>query len=151
MTTTDPKLKKQNRVEEVRDLLVRFGEAHLTQDLTTFCLRLLDLLARKRTCDITRGQKEIWASAIVFVISRLNFVFDKKGKLYLPMEKIFEYFGTKRGAVNIRSAEIEKVCKITIGHEGLCSQDISDELSFIQLPNGMVLPKGVARKAGLIN
>jgi hypothetical protein len=150
MPTKDPKLNKQDRVEGIRDLIVKFGDTHLTPELKTYCLKLLDLLAKKRTCDITRGQIDIWASAIVLVIARLNFLFDKKGLIYLPVEKIYEYFGTKRGAVSLRAAEIEKVCKITIGHEGLCDQEISDQLSFIQLPNGMVMPKSMAKKAGII-
>ena len=66
------------------------------------------------------------------------------------MDSVYEYFGTKRGAVGLRAAEIEKACKIYIGHEGLCSQSISDELTFVELPNGMVLTKAMAKKAGII-
>jgi hypothetical protein len=37
-----------------------------------------------------------------------------------------------------------------MGHEGLCSQEISDELTFIQLPNGMVITKAMAKKHRII-
>ena len=87
----------------------------------------------------------------MLVIARLNFLFDKKNnKNYISMDSVYEYLGTKRGTVAMRAAEIETVCKISISHEGLCSQNISDELTFIQLPNGMVLTKAMAKKADII-
>jgi tRNA(Met) C34 N-acetyltransferase TmcA len=66
------------------------------------------------------------------------------------MDKIWEYFGTKRGMVSVRATEIEKVCKISLGQEGLCSEEISDQFTFIQLPNGMVIPRALAKKEGFI-
>ena len=147
---TDAKTAKQNRIDEVRVLLETFGKEHLAQEFGTYVMRLWDQLTRKRTCDITKGKKEIWASAVIYVIARLNFLFDKKNSNYLPMNKIFEYFGTKQGMVRTRAAEIEKVCNITIGNEGLCTEEISDHLTFIQLPNGLVITKAMARKQGII-
>jgi len=148
--TTDPRVAKQNRLDEVRALLEAFGNKYLTQELTTYAIRLWEHLARKRNCDVTKGKKEIWASAVVCVIARLNFLFDKKNRNYLPMDKIWEYFGTKRGMVSVRATEIEKVCKISLGQEGLCSEEISDQFTFIQLPNGMVIPRALAKKEGFI-
>jgi len=151
MTAIDSKRKKQERIQEVQELIGKFGEKFLTEDLTNYCYKIWEELGRKRTIDITRGQKEIWASAVVLVIARLNFLFDKKNnKNYISMDSVYEYYGTKRGSVGLRAAEIEKACKISIGHEGLCSESISDELTFVELPNGMVLTKAMAKKAGII-
>jgi len=151
MTAIDSKRKKQERIQEVQELIGKFGKNFLTKDLTNYCYKIWEELGRKRTIDITRGQKEIWASAVVLVIARLNFLFDKKNnKNYISMDSVYEYYGTKRGSVGLRAAEIEKACKISIGHEGLCSESISDELTFVELPNGMVLTKAMAKKAGII-
>ena len=46
--------------------------------------------------------------------------------------------------MSARAAEIEKACRIRVGHEELCSPEISDDLTFVQLLNGMVLPRRVA-------
>ena len=146
VTIAYSKVKKGIRIQEIRDLLDNFGKAHLTHEITTYCLRLLDELGRKRTSDITRGKKEIWASAIVCVIARLNFLFDKKSNNRISMKHIYDYFNTKAGAVGVRAVIIEKVCKITIGHEGLCSKDIMDELRFVRFPNGMVISNVMGKK-----
>jgi hypothetical protein len=37
-----------------------------------------------------------------------------------------------------------------MGEEGLCNSEISDSLSFVQLPNGIVLTKKMAKEAGLL-
>ena len=146
MTIADSKVKKAVRIEEIRDLLDNFGKAHLTHEITTYCLRLLDVLGRKRTIDITRGKKEILASSIVCVIARLNFLFDKESNNRISMKYIYDYFNTKAGAVGVRAVIIEKACKITIGHEGLCNKDIMDELRFVRFPNGMVISTVMGKK-----
>src|SRR4030067_3198853 len=94
--TTNQKMAKQNRINEIKELLERFGDDNLTQEVKTYVLRLLEQLAKKRNCDVTKGKKEIWASAIVCVIARLNFLFDQKNANYLPMDRICEYYKKKR-------------------------------------------------------
>ena len=92
----------------------------------------------------------MWASAVVYVIARLNFLFDRASPNYLPPETVCGYFTTKKGTVSARAAEIEKACRIRVGHEGLCSPEISDDLTFVELSNGTVLPKRMAKEMGLL-
>ena len=146
----DPK--KQARIDEVKALLAEFSKQHLTRapDLGGYIEKLWDQIGRKRSYVITGGTKEVWASAVVYVIARLNFLFDKASPNYLTADTICGHFGTKKGTVSTRAAEIEKTCRIRIGHEGLCSPEISDDLTFVQLSNGMVLPKRMAREMGFL-
>ena len=117
--TMNPKMVKQQRMDEIEELLYKFCEKYLNVEITLYVKDLLEKIGRKRNYDITKGKKEIWASAIVCVIARLNYLFDQNNPDYIPIEKIFDFFSTKRGMVSVRAAEIEKACKITIGHEGL--------------------------------
>ena len=146
----DPK--KQARIDEVKALLADFSAQHLARapDLAGYIEKLWDQIGRKRNYVITAGTKEVWASAVVYVIARLNFLFDKASPNYLTADTICGHFGTKKGTVSARAAEIEKACRIRVGHEGLCSTEISDDLTFVQLSNGMVLPRRVAREMGLL-
>jgi Domain of unknown function (DUF6398) len=105
---------------------------------------------QERSYVITGGTKEVWASAVVYVIARLNFLFDKASPNYLTADTICGHFGTKKGTVSARAAEIEKTCQIRVGHEGLCRPEISDELTFVELSNGMVLPKRMAKEMGIL-
>jgi len=68
--------KKAKRIEDVRLLLQEFGKACLTPELTEYVLRLWEQIGRKRNYVITGGRPEVWASATVYVIARLNFLFD---------------------------------------------------------------------------
>jgi hypothetical protein len=87
----------------------------------------------------------------VYVVARLNFLFDRSSPNYLPPDTICGFLGTKKGTVSARAAEIEKVCRIRMGHEGLCSEEISDGLTLVQLSNGMVLSKCMAKEMGIMS
>lgn len=143
-------IKKQIRIDEVQNLLDVFCEKHFAPQLTVYVQKLWAQIGRKRNYVITGGRKEIWASAVVYVIARLNFLFDRDSSNYLTADQICDFFGTKKSTVGARASDIEKACKIRVGHEGLCDQSISDSLSFVTLSNGMVVPMSVARKMGLI-
>lgn len=146
----DPK--KQTRIDEVKALLADFLKQHLASapDVAGYLEKLWDEIGRKRSYVITGGTKEVWASAVVYVIARLNFLFDKDSPNYLTADIICGHFATKKATVSTRAAEIEKACRIRVGHEGLCRPEISDDLTFVRLSNGMVLPKRMAREMGLL-
>ena len=146
--TSDPK--KHARIEEVRELLDTFSRQRLTPELSGYVKRLWEQIGRKRTYVITGGKKEIWASAVVYVIARLNFLFDRDSPHALSADDICDFFGTRKSTVASKATQIEKACRIQMGHEGLCFPEISDDLTFVQLSNGMVLPKGMARELGIL-
>jgi len=144
--------RKQQRIEEVKASLADFAQHHFVNapDLVAYTQKLWEQIGRKRNYVITGGTKEVWASAVVYVIARLNFLFDRSSLHYLPPDAICGFFGTKKGTVSARAAEIEKACRIRIGHEGLCNEEISDSLTFVQLSNGIVLSKRMAKEMGII-
>ena len=57
---------------------------------------------------ITGGAREVWATAVVYVVARLNVLFDRDNPNYLPPDTICGHFGTKKGTVSARAAEIDK-------------------------------------------
>jgi len=142
--------RKQRRMEEVRALLDAFCEAKLSPQLASYVHALWDKIGRKRTYVITGGKKEVWASAVVYAIARLNFLFDRDNPDYLPPADICGFFGTKKSTTANKAAQIQKACRLQMGHEGLCDPAISDSLTLVKLSNGMVIPKSMARELGLI-
>jgi hypothetical protein len=146
--TTDAK--KAQRIEEVQELLDAFAREHLTPELAGYVRELWGRVGRKRNYVITGGKKEIWAAAVVHVIARLNFLFDRSNPHYLPPDVICGFFGTKKTTVSAKAAQIEKACRIRMGQEGLCSPEISDSLTFVQLPSGFVISKQMAKEMGLL-
>ena len=76
--------------------------------------------------------------------------FDRGSPPDLPPDAICGFFGTKKGTVCARAAEIEKACRIHVGQEGLCSEEISDSLTFVQFSNGYVMTRQMAKEKGII-
>ena len=144
--------RKHARTEEVQALLAGFATRHLANapDLVGYTEKLWAQIGRKRNYVITGGKSAVWASAVVYVIARLNFLFDRSSANYLPPDAICGFFGTKKGTVSARAADIERACRIRMGQEGLCREEISDGLTCVQLPNGIVLSKRMAKDMGII-
>ncbi len=143
---------KQARIDEVKVLLAEFARENLAAapEIAGYINKLWDQVGRKRNYVITGGTKEVWAAAAVYVIARLNFLFDKSNALYLPPDTICGYFGVRKQTVSVRATEIEKACKIGMGQEGLCSPELSDSLTYVQLSNGMIVSKKMAREMGIL-
>jgi len=143
MSTDLKKVEKTDRRKESKELVQAFCDRHLNEELAGYALKLCDTLGRKRTLAVTRGRKEIWAAAIVYVIARLNFLFDRENEYFLTADTICEFFGTQKTTVGNKATQIEKACRIGMGAEGFCSQHISDTFTLVELPNGLVVPKSM--------
>jgi len=144
------KMTKKERINELHDLTRLFCKDHLTEELNSYVDRLIDMLGRNKKYDVGKGKIEILASAVVCVIARLNLLFDKKSANHISIDKICDYYGTKKITVEKKAEEIESVCKIMLGHEGLCAEEISDALTLIEFENGMIITKAMAKEHGII-
>jgi hypothetical protein len=141
--TTMTKTEKKQRLAEIKELVLGFCDKHLNEELAGYTLKLCEMLDRKRKISITRGKIEIWAASIIYVIARLNFLFDPENELFLTADTICDYFGTKKSTIGSKATYIENVCNIGLGAEGFCSPEISDSLTLVGLPNGLVIPKSI--------
>ena len=137
---------KKQRFELIKALVKGFCETHLNEELTSYALKLCGTLGRKRNNSITRGKAETWAAAIVYVIARLNFLFDRDNPLYLSPDAICYFFGTNKSTTGNKASQIEKTCNLPMGAEGFCSPDITDALTLVELPSGIVIPKSMMSK-----
>ena len=136
---------KLERLDAIKELIQPFCSQHLNEELTGYVMKLCDRLGRKRTISITRGKPEIWAAAIVYVIARLNYLFDKKNPNFITTDTICKFFGTSKSTVGSKATLIEKACNIRLGEEDFCSEDISDMFTFYQTSEGFIIPKSMLR------
>ena len=144
------KVEKTERLNEIKDLVLAFCEEHLDEELYGYALELCDMLGRKRKISITRGKKEIWAASIIYVIARLNFLFDPESEFFISADTVCDFFGTKKSTVGNKATQIEKACNLGLGAEGLCSPEISDALTLVELPNGLVIPKSMLPELDIV-
>ncbi|MCX5903946.1 MAG: DUF6398 domain-containing protein, partial [Proteobacteria bacterium] len=133
------------RADEIKNMLKEFSTKHLNDELHGYAIRLLEKLARKRTLSITKGKREIWAASIIYVIARLNFLFDKENQYFLTSDTICEFFECSKSTVGNKATSIEQACNLGFGAEGFCSSEISDALTLVELPNGMVATKSMVK------
>jgi hypothetical protein len=144
------KVEKTERLNEIRQLVLAFCEEHLNEELAVYALKLCETLGRKRKISINRGSKEIWAASIVYVIARLNFLFDQASEFFLTADTICGFFGTKKSTIGSKAGQIEKIYNLGLGAEGFCSPEISNSLTLVELPNGLVIPKNMLPKFGFV-
>ena len=144
------KIEKRERIQEIKELVRAFCNRHLNAELAGYALKLCDKLGRKRTLSIVRGRKEIWAASTLYVIARLNFLFDPESEFFLTADTICEFFGAKKSTVANKASQIERACNLGLGAEGFCSQEISDALTLVELPNGLVIPKSMLPKPEIL-
>ena len=137
------KTEKKVCVDEIKEMVQAFCQKYLNDELAGFALKLCDTLGLKRKLDITRGKKEVWAASVIYVISRLNFLFDKQNDFFISADIICNFFGTKKTTVGNKATLIEKACGLGLGAEGYCGNEISDMLTLVELPNGLVIPKSM--------
>jgi hypothetical protein len=140
------KTEKKQRLDEIKELVLAFCQEHLNEQLAEYALKLCKTLGIKQKISITRGKKEIWAASIVYVIARLNFLFDPESEFFLTADTICDYFGTKKSTIGSKATQIENICNLGLGAEGFCSPKISDALTLVELPNGLVVPKNMMPK-----
>jgi hypothetical protein len=141
---------KKQRLEEIKELVLAFCEEHLNEELAGYALKLCEKLGRKRKISITRGKKEIWAASIIYVIARLNFLFDPESEFFLSADTVCDFFGTKKSTVGNKATQIERACNLGLGAEGLCSPEISDALTLVELPSGLIVPKNMLPKFDIV-
>lgn len=132
---------KKERVIEIKSMLNRFCQSHLNEELEGYAAKLCEELSRKRKIDILRGRKKIWAASIIYVIARLNFLFDEENENHVTADTICHFFDTNKSTIGKKATQIENICNLTIGAEGYCSKEIRDALAFYQTPEGFILPK----------
>ena len=89
------KTEKKVCVDEIKEMVRAFCQEYLNDELAGFALKLCETLCLKRKLDITRGKKEVWAASIIYVISRLNFLFDKQNDFFISADIICNFFGKK--------------------------------------------------------
>lgn len=136
------------RSMEIKKLIQDFCSQYLNEEFEGYSLKLFEELASDKT--ITRGRKEIWAAAIVYVIARLNFLFDQEHEYFITADTLCDFFNTKKSTTGNKATQIIDILDIGLGSEGLCSKEITDMLTFHVTPEGFILSKNMIQNHDLV-
>ncbi len=137
---------KKARSREIKKLIQNFCGVHLNKEIEGFSMKLCDDLSGVEGVNLSRGKIEIWAASIIYVIARLNFLFDKKDEAFITADVLCDFFNAKKSTVGNKATVIERKCNLSHGEERYSSQHIIDILTFYETPEGFAIPKNIADK-----
>jgi hypothetical protein len=143
------KEKVMQRAGEIAPLIDNFCKKYLNDELRGYALKLLEKLTRKRSYPLKAGKIEIWASSIIHVIARFNYLFDAQHSHCITADTICDFFGTNKSTIGKRATDIEKACNIKMGEKGFCNPKISDYIDSLGILKNMYIPRTIAREIGL--
>ena len=133
----------EERIDTIKRMIEDFGSAYLNPQYTAFVDNLCDRIAETPTLNIQRGRVEIWAAAMVYVIARLNFLFDPESDAPITPDTICGHFNTVKSTVASKATLIQDACDLDWGAKDFCRRDIIDAFAFVETPEGFILPKSV--------
>lgn len=85
--------------EEVAGIADAFCREHLDGEYTHLSVALTAKLARKPPSPLLRGDRRIWASAVIYALGRVNFLSDPSQIPHLPTEQLARLLGVKQATM----------------------------------------------------
>lgn len=131
---------KQARIRAIAESMERFWRPWADNEYEAYAKGLLARIVYLPRMNLQRGRPEIWAAAIVTVIARLNFLFDRENPDATTMDAICEFFGTVKSTTRNKATDIEEACDIRMGEPGLCREEITDALASHATDDGFMMP-----------
>lgn len=85
--------------EEVAGIADAFCRKHLDAEYALLSVGLTAKLARKRPSPLLRGDRRIWASAVIYALGRVNFLSDPSQTPHLPTDELARLLGVKQATM----------------------------------------------------
>jgi hypothetical protein len=149
MIVRDKMSKKEikDRENQLLDMVGPFCESYINEEYAKICSNLVKKMGRKHDVPFKRGKIEIWASAAVYAIGQINFLFDESFEPYLSQDDICDYFKTKKSTVSDKARKIRDM--FNMGHY---DEEFSTEYMMENNPlkdmvftdDGFIVPKSMS-------
>jgi hypothetical protein len=93
--------------EQIVGITDAFCHQHIDSDYATLCMKMAAALARKRSSQLTKGHTRSWAGAIICVLGRLNFLFDKSQRPHMTSAELCSRLGVSMQTLSSKACFIE--------------------------------------------
>ena len=90
-------------------------------------------MSRKRNVPFITGRIEIWATAIIYSLGQINFLFDKSFKPYVSANDICSYFGTNQSTVSQKAKYIRDMFKMKYWDTEFSTNKMKEDNPFSKL------------------
>jgi len=140
---------KEEITTKEKQLLMMVGDFtrdNIDEEYTLLCSNLVKKLGRKHDVPFKRGRLEIWASAVVYAIGQINFLFDKSFEPYLTPDDICNYFNTKKSTVSSKAKTIRDLLKLEYYDEEFSTEKMVENNpfnNFVMTEEGIIVSKSM--------
>ncbi len=101
--------KTKIKQEQLIQMVSSFCDEKLDDEYKLLSIRLVEKMGRKHDVPFKRGKLEIWASAVIYALGQINFLFDKDFEPYVAPDEICDYFETKKSTVSNKAKKIREM------------------------------------------
>lgn len=92
--------KTKQKQDYIIESVSAFCRDELNEEYCDLAVKLVEKMGRKHDVPFKRGRLDIWASAVIYVLAQINFLFDKESPNHISAQDICDYFGTKKSTVS---------------------------------------------------
>jgi len=131
---------ERDKLAQIKELLEDYCSEYFDVQLKSYSLILFRTIKKKSLMNLYRGKSEIWAASIVYVIARLNFLFDKDSDNYILVDDLCNYFNVNKSTIGNKASKIEKIHNIKLGDKQFTKPEIAKSFEFYMTPEGFVIP-----------
>lgn len=140
-------IERYNLVKEL--ILSKRVELSLTEEDEKLLLKLWDAYWKKKKGDL-RGDVTVLASAILWVYSSSNYLWEKDKKW--TQKSLAELLDVRGKTIGNNATEIRDVLKIQLWDDRFCRKSIAQSnpmKSMVMLPSGFIVNRDLAQQKGL--
>ena len=141
--------KDKTVVNEIEKTLIemtsKYCDEFLDDDYKQLFIKMIEKMARKHSVPFLSGRVEIWASAIIYAIGSINFLFDKSFKPFVTGDDISNYFNTSKSTTAQKSKIIRDMFKLRYYDTEFSTKHLADKnpMENMIMFNGFVVDKRI--------
>ncbi|MCL2116132.1 MAG: type I-E CRISPR-associated protein Cse1/CasA [Methanobrevibacter sp.] len=132
--------------KQLLDMVGSFSEEHINEEYRELCGSLVKKMGRKHDVPFKRGKIEIWASAVIYAVGQINFLFDKSFEPHVSPDEICDYFKTKKSTVSDKARKIRDMFNMGYYDEEFSTEDMKDSnpmKDMVFTEDGFIVPKSM--------
>ncbi len=134
--------KTKIRQEQLIELVSTFCDDKLDDEYKHLSIKLVEKMGRKHDVPFKRGKLDIWASAVIYALGQINFLFDASFEPHSTPDEICDYFGTKKSTVSDKARKIRDMFNLTHFDKEFSTAYIKGEAPVFEVDekSGMIMP-----------
>jgi len=130
----------RSKQSKILGLVEEYSAQHFDEELTGYALELIEEVWESPQLDLSRGKSTIWAAAIVYVIARVNYLFEKENPLFNSVDELCIFFKVNKSTVGNKASHIQKILNISHGDKFYTRPEISTMFEYYETEEGFVIP-----------